>query len=156
MRRIPIILRPVRLAPLALATLGCGSFDLPEGPPDVEQVTLQIEAVPADVGCVRLTATGPGRTVTREVEAKPGGAIVESFGGLPVGMVVFKAEAFGTPCQPVTRSTTPGWVSEEESVNVALGRLSSVALMLHRNGRAKVTVGFAEDPTVGTSGADGG
>lgn len=108
------------------------------------QVHLAIAAVPADVACIRLGATGVGRTVVRELPVSPGATVNESFAGLPVGTVTFLAEAFSGACDGVTRSTIPGWTSDPTAVSVALGRIASVDLVLRRNGRARVSVGFDE------------
>jgi hypothetical protein len=116
----------------------------------VEQVTLQIENVPADVACLRIAATGATRQVVRDLAVVEGQSVSESFGGLPVGTVVFEAAAYAQTCDAVTKSTVPSWVSDQTAVTVSLSQSKSVSLTLYRNGRAKVTVGF--DP----EGADAG
>lgn len=119
----------------------------------VEQVVLSLAVVPDDVGCVRLTATGPGRAVVRELDVSPGASLSQSYSGLPLGTVEFRAEAFGTACAPVTTATVPTWISEPVVTTVALGRIASVALTLHRNGRAKLAVDFADEPACSPAGA---
>ena len=128
---------------LGLVSLGCTA-----GPSGAEaiQVMLSMPSVPADVACVRITATGPGRTVVRELPVSPGAAIDEPFSGLPLGTVVFKGEAFSADCDAVTKTTIPGWASDPETVAIVLGRLSTVSLTLNRNGRAKVAVDFNDEP----------
>lgn len=127
---------------------GCG-IERPEEP---EQVILNISAVPSDVSCLRVTAAGPGRTTLRELEVTPGATLSESFSGLPLGAVEFKAEAFSALCDSVTKATIPGWVSDPIPVTIALGRLSSISLTMHRNGRAKVGIDWSDDaPDVGSS-----
>lgn len=138
------------LAVTALALSGC----LPEvDRGEVEQVSLAIANVPDDVACVRVKAVGPGRTVIKELEAEPGMPLQKTFGGLPLGTVVISADAFTATCDTVTSSTIPQWVSEEEPVSIALGRLTSLTLTLHRNGRLKVGVDFADEPTCSAAGA---
>lgn len=131
------------LASLPALTAGCAP---PPAEPQEIQARLTVAAVPADVACVRITAAGPGRTVEREVGVSPGGMIDESFSGLPLGTVAFKAEAFSGDCQAVTKSTIPGWASEPEMVAIVLGRSTTVSLTLNRNGRAKVDVQFNDEP----------
>lgn len=136
--------RSLCCAVLALSTLACAPP--PTSAPQEIQAMLTVAAVPADVACVRITAAGPGRTVERELGVSPGGAINEAFSGLPLGTVEFKAEAFSADCEAVTKSTIPGWASEPETVAIVLGRQSTVALTLNRNGRAKVDVQFNDEP----------
>jgi hypothetical protein len=139
-RPTPALAAPMTAA--ALALLGCGELHPPRPDP---QVVLAISTVPADVACLRLTATGPGRTFSREVDTMPGASVDESFGGLPLGPVQFLAEAFPAACTSVSKATVPTWISDPSQINIAVGRLSSVSLTLHRNGRAKVSIDFADD-----------
>lgn len=129
--------------PLLAAAAGCFELHPPQEP---TQVILAIASVPADVACVRITAAGTGRTVAREIAVASGEAVNESFSGLPLGTVTFLAEAFPGTCQAVTKVTVPTWVSESMPVSVVLGRMATVALTLHRNGRARVNVDFADEP----------
>ncbi len=128
-----------------------------QGPPgakpasDTEQVQLRIENVPPEVACLHLGASGASRDVVRELAVVEGQSVVEPMGGLPIGKVVFQAQAYAQTCDSVTKSTIPTWVSDQVSVNVTLSQSKSVSLTLYRNGRAKVTVGFdREDPDGGT------
>jgi hypothetical protein len=144
--RIPSFARPIALVGLALAAFGPAGClpDLDRG--ELEQLSLAISNVPDDVACVRVKAVGSGRTVQRELEAEPGMPLQKSFGGLPLGTVLMSAEAFVATCDAVTTSSIAQWVSEEEPVSIVLGRLSSLTLTLHRNGRLKVGVDFADEP----------
>jgi hypothetical protein len=42
------------------------------------------------------------------------------------------------------------WISDQKTVNIVQGRSSSVTLTLYKNGRAKVTVEFADQEDGGT------
>jgi hypothetical protein len=128
-----------------LTAAGCGDTRLGRGLQKETQVVLAITAVPTDVTCVRLSATGQGRTVTREVDVTAGAEVNEAFGGLPLGTLQFLGEAFPGACTAVTKATIPTWVSEPAEAAIVLGRIASVALTLHRNGRAKVTLDFADE-----------
>jgi hypothetical protein len=143
-----VLLLTLSLFPLA----GCDGNSA--GAQPVEQVTLHIEDVPEDVACLRITATGASRQVVRDLDVTLGQSVSEAFSGLPVGTVVFQAEAYSQTCDKVTKSTVPSWISDEVSVTVSLTHSTSVSLTLYRNGRAKVTVGF--DPEVDAGSADGG
>jgi hypothetical protein len=138
------------LFPLA----GCDDNAAGSKPQLVEQVMLHIEAVPEDVACLRITASGTNREVVRDLDVTVGQAVSESFSGLPIGTVVFQAAAYSQTCDKVTTSTVPSWVSQEASITVSLTHSTSVSLTLYRNGRAKVTVDF--DPEVDAGSADGG
>jgi len=142
------MIRSIRLvccAVLASALTLTGCAPPPPAPQEI-QALLTVAAVPPDVACIRITAAGPGRTVEREIGVSPGGMVSEAFSGLPLGTVVFKAEAFNGDCDAVTKSTVPGWASEPEDVAIVLGRQASVSLTLNRNGRAKVDVQFNDEP----------
>jgi hypothetical protein len=134
-------------------------FGCDNGPPasgaksEVEQVSLHVENVPENVACLSISAIGTSRQMVRDIEVTLGQSVTESFGGLPIGTVVFQALAYSQTCDAVTKSTVPSWVSEEVPVTVSLTQSKSVTLTLYRNGRAKVTVGFdPETPDAGTPG----
>jgi hypothetical protein len=67
-----------------------------------------------------------------------------------VGAVVFSANAYAATCDSVTKSTIPMWISDEKTVDLVQGRSASVTLTLYKNGRAKVTVEFADQEDGGT------
>jgi hypothetical protein len=136
---------------LALAVLPIVGCDGSPAAMGTEQVSLHIDNVPAEVACLRISATGGTREMVRDLDVTEGQAVTESFGGLPIGKVVFQAAAYAQTCDSVTKSTVPSWVSEEASVTVSLSQSKSVTLTLYRNGRAKVTVGF--DPETADAGA---
>ena len=145
-----VALFALSLFPLA----GCDDNSAGAQPGSVEQVPLHIEDVPADVACLRITATGASREVVHDLDVTVGQSVSESFAGLPVGTVVFQAAAYSQTCDNVTKSTVPSWISDEVSVTVSLTHSTSVSLTLYRNGRAKVTIGFDPETDAGTP--DGG
>ena len=67
-----------------------------------------------------------------------------------MGKDVFSANAYSQACESVTKSTAPMWLSDEKTVNVAQGKSTSVTLALYKNGRAKVSVEFADQEDGGT------
>ena len=148
---MPHVIRPFT-APLLLTLVLCCQASAP--PPEEAQALLTVATVPPDVACLRITAAGPGRTVVRELGVSPGAMINESFSGLPLGTVVWKGEAFSADCDAVTKTTIPGWASEPETVAIVLGKLTTVSLTLNRNGRAKVDVGFNDEPTCTMAGVE--
>ena len=123
---------------------------------------LSLGTIPEDVNCVRVTAAGEFRSTVSDFDVVSGDTLSEALTGLPVGAVVFSANAYAGACASVTKSTVPMWISDEKTVNLVQGRSSSVTLTLYKNGRAKVTVEFADQEDGGTdalptsSSADGG
>jgi hypothetical protein len=123
------------------------------------EVMLSVGTIPEDVACVRVTVAGEFRSVVSDFAVVPGDALAEALSGLPVGKDVFSANAYSQDCDSITKSTVPMWLSDEKTANVAQGKSSSVTLTLYKNGRAKVTVEFADQEDGGTdagTAADGG
>jgi hypothetical protein len=147
-----------------LASLaGAGCDDDHATPPDeMGRVMLSLGTIPENVSCVRVTAAGEFRSSVSDFDVASGDTLAEALTGLPVGAVAFSANAYAGACATVTKSTIPMWISDEKTVNLVQGRSSSVTLTLYRNGRAKVTVEFADQEDGGTdarpseSSADGG
>ena len=147
-----------------LATLaGAGCDDGPTTPPEeTGRAMLSLGTIPEDVNCVRVTAAGEFRSSVSDFNVVPGDTLAEALTGLPVGTVVFSANAYAGACTSVTKSTVPMWISDEKTVDLVQGRSSSVTLTLYKNGRAKVTVEFADQEDGGTdarptgSSVDGG
>lgn len=147
------IIRCLSVCSLAfLLSVGCDQGPGAKPASETEQVQLMIENVPPEVACLRLSASGASREVVRDLEVTEGQNVIEPMSGLPVGKVIFQAQAFAQACDSVSKSTVPSWVSDEVPVNVSLSSSKSVSLTLYRNGRAKVTVGFdPETPDAGTA-----
>jgi hypothetical protein len=126
------------------------------------QAMLSLSVIPDDVSCVRVTAVGEFRSSVTDFDVVPGETLSQPLTGLPVGPVVFSANAYSGACTTVTKSTIPMWQSDEKTVTIVQGKSSSVTLTLYKNGRAKVTVEFADQEDGGTdarptnSAADGG
>ena len=108
-------------------------------------MVLKIAVVPSDVRCLRVTVTGPGRTVEREIETAGDTTLTQSLSGLPLGTVTFLGEAFTAACSSVSKSTIAAWTSQPVETSIVLGRLATVELVMTRNGRAKVEITFNEE-----------
>ena len=108
------------------------------------QALLSLDVIPDNVTCIRVTATGELRSSVSDFDVVPGDTLSQALTGLPVGAVVFSANAYSATCDSVTKSTIPMWISDEKTVNLVQGKSSSVTLTLYKNGRAKVTVEFAD------------
>jgi hypothetical protein len=146
-------------AALALGAAACGLYGVEPpatsggGRDGVEQVLLKIAVVPSDVQCVRLTAEGAGRSVVRELPVSGGVELKESLSGLPIGTVTFLGEAFTGACTSVSKSTIAAWASAPVETSIVLGRLTTVELVMVRNGRANVGVTFTEEGACTQTGA---
>jgi hypothetical protein len=114
------------------------------------QAMLSVGTIPDNVACVIVTVAGEFRTEVRDFSVTPGSNLSEALTGLPVGAVVFSANAYSQACASVTKSTVPMWLSDAKTVNLAQGKSSSVTLTLYKNGRAKVSVEFADQEDGGT------
>jgi hypothetical protein len=143
--------RPFCAAIVFALTVGCQGS---QPPPEEVQALLVIPTVPPEVACVRITAAGTGRSVVRELGVSSGAMITEAFSGLPLGTVAFKGEAFSAGCESVTKTTTPGWASEPETVAIVLGSQTTISLTLNRNGRAKVALEFNDEPVCTAGGGE--
>jgi hypothetical protein len=141
-------LATVVAAALLAPTAGCD--DGKHEPTETGAVLLSVDSIPDGVACVRVTAAGEFRQVVTDYAVTPGASLSESLSGLPVGKVLFSANAYSQACESTTKSTTPMWLSDQKSVNVVQGKSSSVTLILYKNGRAKVSVEFADQEDGGT------
>jgi len=165
MKKHPSIFTISRISALlgffALAqTVGCDSSHGGQTPAVEEdgQALLTLSTIPDDVACVIVTVAGEFRTAEHQLDVAPGDTVSESLTKLPVGAVVFSAKAYSQACTSVTTSTAPMWISEDKEVTLVQGKSSSVTLTLYKNGRAKVSVKFADQEDGGTDAGslDGG
>jgi len=146
--RIAALLGLFALAPVA----GCDDAHHGQETASTEdgQAMLSVAAIPDYVTCVIVTVAGEFRSAAREFDVVPGDTLSQALTGLPVGSVVFSANAYSQACGSVTKSTAALWISEEKTANLVQGKSSSVTLTLIKNGRAKVTVEFADQEDGGT------
>lgn len=121
-----------------------------KSPVEDGQAMLSVGIIPENVSCVIVTVTGEFRSAERGFDVVPGDTLSQALTALPVGSVVFAANAYAKACADVTKSTSPMWISEEKAVTLVQGKSSSVTLTLIKNGRAKVTVEFADQEDGGT------
>ena len=152
-RNIPTLSRiSVLLGFFALAQVGCDGDQRAQEAANQEQgqAMLSVGTIPDNVACGIVTVVGEFRTEVRNFDVVPGSALSEALTGLPVGAVIFSANAYSQACTSVTKSTAPMWLSEEKDVNLVQGKSSSVTLTLYKNGRAKVTVDFADQEDGGS------
>ena len=142
--RLSVLCYLVALAP----SLGCDSNQ--PGPTETGDIMLSVPNLPDDVACIRVSIAGEFRSVVNDFDVAPGDTLAQSFSGLPVGAVVFSANAYAQACASVTSSTVPMWISEDKTVTVVQGKSATVTLVLLKNGRAKVTVQFGDQDDGGS------
>jgi hypothetical protein len=80
-----------------LAGAGCDG-DLPPQPEETGRAMLSLGTIPEDVNCVRVTAAGEFRSSVSDFDVVPGDTLAEALTGLPVGAVVFSANAYAGAC----------------------------------------------------------
>jgi hypothetical protein len=131
-----------------LPVAGCDEHEAE--PAETGTAMLSVGTIPDGLACVRVTAAGEFREVVTDYPVTPGLTFSESLSGLPVGKVLFSANAYAQECDSITKSTAPMWLSDEKSATIAQGKSTSVTLTLYKNGRAKVTVEFADQEDGGT------
>jgi len=127
---------------LGAVVAGCSGAGEPEAQDDVGVVRIALTGTPADVACIGITVVGGSRTVSRRFDAVPGTSQTFMLTSLPLGSDVFTGQAYSAACSGVSDATSPDWLSDAVTANVAKGVVPDVALLLKRNGRANVSVGF--------------
>ena len=137
---------------LALVTLAAGPGCDHDQASSTEsgEAMLSVGTIPDGVACIRVSVVGETRSLESDFDVVPGDTLVQALSGLPVGQDVFSANAYSQDCASVTKSTAPMWLSDQKTVSIAQGKSSSVTLTLYKNGRAKVTVEFADQEDGGT------
>ena len=116
---------------------------------------LSLTNAPADAPCLQITVAGT-RTVVDSFPITPGESTTFLLRGLPLGGDQFSGAAYPTSCDAVTTSSVANWVSDPVAASLAAGIVVDVTLVMHRNGRANVSIDFQDDPDAGTGPADGG
>jgi len=136
---------------VVLASAGCGGSR--ENDAMVGEISIALGVVPTGVACVRITAAG-SITVTKSVSTTAGSTVTTQMTGLPLGPVVFSAQAFSQACSSVTSSSMPTWLSDSVTVTLAAGSKPAINLVMKTAPIANVTVDFNPDagPAVCTPG----
>jgi hypothetical protein len=116
---------------------------------------LAIMNVPKDVTCVRVLAMGT-RLAFADSDVKAGQPVSFIMEGLPVGSVKFQGFGLLGVCA-VTSDDDPTWVSDVVTKTLVGGTFTDVALTMHPNGEAFVSVDFQPDQPPGAdAGSDAG
>ncbi len=110
---------------------------------DIGVAELTLLDVPTGVACIRVTAAG-SRVVTKNFSVGTGQHSVFGLNGLPLGQVLFSADAFNSAC-PSIGGQTPSWVGGPVSTTLAANAVAPVTIPMRKNGQAEVAVDF-DDP----------
>jgi hypothetical protein len=110
---------------------------------DVGAARIALTSVPADAQCLALSAVG-ARTVSKRFSLQAGADATLELAGLPLGAVEFSAAAFDASCDS-SIATEPTWIGDPVSANIVKGEIAQIALTLHRNGQASVSVSFCDN-----------
>jgi hypothetical protein len=109
---------------------------------------IAITNAPDDVSCIVITAEGTYRTREKSFDVSPGDSTVFlNMNALPLGLVLFTADAYGEACVDVDGTTVPNWVSDPVEASIAAGQVADVLIPMMRNGLANVGVDFPDEPT---------
>lgn len=134
-----------------VATASCSSTSGPQGD-DVGVARLSLSAVPADLQCLEVLASGQ-RSVTKRFSLLAGSSVTLEMAGLPLGIVQFSGTAFAASCAS-TSGSPPTWISDPVSATLVSGVVAVVQLVMRRNGRASIGIVF-EDEDGGADAAAG-
>jgi hypothetical protein len=125
-----------------------------EGESDLAQVVLALDAAPADVGCVVITAN-TDHADRRAFSVTPGAATTFSLPRLPVGLVVFSVDAFAGACAGVGSTSVATWLGGPVSAVLHAGANAPIAIAMRRNGEVKVSVDFGAGGAAPVCAAEG-
>jgi hypothetical protein len=142
----------VSLVLLGASMLACapppGSGE-PGGADDVGVVVLELEKIPLDAKCLRLTSTSAGgRVVTRTKDMVLGaGSYTSTFAGLPAGEVTLIGDMYNAACSAVTSTTLVSWVSDAVVAQLQETVKTMVRMTLRRPATASVRLDFFDCAT---------
>jgi cysteine-rich repeat protein len=143
------------LATLVCGGIGCSGRSSGQGDELTGTAQVAITAAPSDGTCIQINADG-FRTVTQSFDVAVGMSTVLQMSGLPLGTVIFSANATTGPCSMVPAGAVPNWVSDTVTTTVAVAPPVNVLLAMHRNGNAMIGVDFPNEPADGGPSGDGG
>jgi hypothetical protein len=128
------------------AAAGCsGSPGHSGGTELLGSATLDIVNAPSDGTCIQVTAAG-AQTVTRSFDVAAGASTLLALKELPLGQVVFSANAYASACSAVTPGSVASWVSDPSATaTVVVSPPVTVTVTMRHNGHANVAVDFCED-----------
>ena len=132
----------LRLMFAGIATLSGSSDATSPGAPETGALTVNLDKVPADAGCLEIDVEG-NRAVQRRFDLIQGTRASFDLDLLPVGQVVVEARAFAAECGDVASDAAPTYAVDGPTfVEIEPGEVAAVSLSLLRNGRADFAVDF--------------
>jgi Pectate lyase superfamily protein len=136
-------------AAFVLGALACG-----REPPGAEvEVRAQFASAPA-VRCIRITAAGAVRVVSRDFGVPAGNATQSLIlSQVPTGDVLVTGTAFDATC-PEASAQHPTWIASPVVQTLQSGVPASFAMVFHPNGESTVTAQFTAPALAGAAPAD--
>ena len=127
---------PTWVADAILRTLSAGvtsTFSLLFHPNGLANVTADFKSgavpgKPANASCLRVSAVGATRTAERSLDL---GTTAFTLSDLPVGEVLFVADAFAGPCSGITAASARTWAGTPLRATLAAGTPADLLLELH-------------------------
>ncbi len=117
-----------RSSALAVALLcACGGAEREE---ELTEASVMLTSAPADAVCVRIVVVGARRTAKRDFDV--GAGTVFSLTALPIGDVVFFADAFGSTCGSLTAASMHTWYGVPVRASLVPGTPAIVTIAMHR------------------------
>jgi hypothetical protein len=133
---------------VALAmVVACGRAPLedPGSDPGLAQVVLALDAAPADVSCVVITAS-TDHADRRTYPVTPGATTTFTLPRLPVGLVVFAVDGLAAACAALDATSVATWQGGPVSAVLHAGANEPIAIVMRRNGVVKVSLDFPGGP----------
>jgi hypothetical protein len=145
---------PALSAAAILISGACSNSSLPRPPfEESARVTAELAQAPSDVRCLQIEVSG-SRVVRPQFDVTPGQATSFALTDLPVGEVVFVANAFASVCSAVLSTSVPDYDSDPVSAILRPGANAGVTLLMHTQAAAPVSVQFpgSDDETCNAGG----
>lgn len=138
-------------AMLAAVAAACGSSG--SNKDDRGLLAVQLSEVPADAGCFQLTVAGAARVFQKSWKIAGQSDVVLHATGVPTGALVAVGAAYPSDkgdCGIIGPEVVATWLSDSVNLTLQPGKEGLIAIKLHPNGVARVTVDFEPDSaTVG-------
>jgi hypothetical protein len=119
---------------------------LTESQGETAEVVFALNEVPAAIHCV-IVGVITDRTDPRRIDVTPGQSATAVLRRLPVGVVVFTADAFPSACAEVGEDDAPTWGGGPVSTRLQAGlNPMPVVIEMKPRGQVPVTVNFPPPP----------
>jgi hypothetical protein len=136
------ISRVALLALLAAGAWSCGRSPIGTSlEHEPASVVLELKEAPADILCIVVTIAG-SREEKRRLDVPADGPASFVLRRLPIGLVVFSAEAHPTACSNLSEAAEPTWSGGPVSAQLKAGPNGTILIQMFPAVRAGVTIRF--------------